>query len=111
MFAEDAPSKMSLLKIMLSIPESFESKKLFPETKVDINATYTLKGLITYTSSHYLSYFRRIPIVQTPPASNKILTECSHESEWTCFKDTYLMNVGTWEQVIYRHLNEYGGCV
>lgn len=57
-FTEEAPSKMSILKILLSIPETFKSKKLFSKTTDGVNALYTLKGLISYTSSHYLAYFR-----------------------------------------------------
>ena len=54
---EPLPSK--ILNFMVSIPERFDSRKLFtsfgqrPET-------YVLKGIICFQSAHYLAFFRKI---------------------------------------------------
>lgn len=93
------PTSMQILKVLVSLPETFESSDLFQD---NYPTTYTIKGLICFQAAHYLAFYRRIPIklnLHSPKDQQKILREAS-ESEWTLFDDESVSNMGQWQDVI-----------
>jgi hypothetical protein len=55
------PSSFEILKLLVSIPSSFDLKSLF-KAEGSAQARYVFKGMICYQAAHYLSFFRRMVV-------------------------------------------------
>lgn len=55
----EAPTKMNILKLMVSIPNKFKLNELF-KSPGSSDAEYVFKGMICFTGGHYYAYFRRL---------------------------------------------------
>ena len=47
---------MSILKLLLSIPEQFPLCDIYESTDEDKNELYGLRGLVVFCSNHYYAY-------------------------------------------------------
>jgi hypothetical protein len=52
------PDRLTILKVLVSLPATFSLKDLFSGGDETVN--YTIKGLICHTGNHYLSFYRRV---------------------------------------------------
>ena len=90
----DAPTKMQILKLLVSLPETFRLQDLFQGNDT---TSYTIKGLICHQSGHYLSFFRRVAHLNQ--IDGNMIRE-AEEIEWTMFNDEQVICYGPWKNVV-----------
>jgi hypothetical protein len=88
------PTKMQILKVLVSLPESFCSQDLFAKSDP---IRYTIKGLICHQSGHYFSFFRRVAHLNQ--IDGNLIREAV-EIEWTMFNDEQVICYGPWKNVV-----------
>ena len=57
---EENPSKLSILKVLLSIKDCIEISQLYHDVEGDPRQKYVFRGLVSFSNGHYVTYLRRI---------------------------------------------------
>jgi len=100
-------SAMDILALMLSIPENFCPKKDLYNHAAQCKSEYILKGVVTFSGSHYMVYLRNLKtkgafLAETERELEKLRTEEGlPHNEWSVFDDANVKHMsGHWKNIV-----------